>query len=262
MLRQGAGLVTLQGVFDNLDTSQKLLGNIITQLVQNNWTPGKVARILGEEPAGEFYNRAFSQYDSVTEEAPLTATQKQLALQQRLYLLEMGVPIPMEDILEYVQFTDKNKTLETIQKQQQAQQQQEQAMAQAQMEAAKVDNETKLGFAAAQHATAQERLSKIRVDSAEAIQKIEAADTAKVDSFLKLILAAKQIDAADIDQIVKLRGMMQAEEQARQATDVQSQEMDMKKLQHQQDMATQQQQMQAQEQQMQQMAQQPQQGQE
>ena len=118
MLRQGAGLVTLQGLFDNLDQSQRLLGKLHLEMIQANWTPGKVSRIINDEPSPEFYNRAFSKYDSVVEEAPLTATQKQLALQQRLYLLEMGVPIPMSDILEYVQFSDKDKTMEAIQKQQ------------------------------------------------------------------------------------------------------------------------------------------------
>jgi len=225
MLRQGAGLVTLQGLFDNLDMSQKLLGNIITKLVQENWTPGKIKRILGEEPSPEFYNRAFSEYDSVVEEAPLTATQKQLALQQRLYLLEMGVPIPMSDILEYVQFTDKDKTMETIQKQQEQQQQQEQAMAQAQMEAARVDNETKLGFAAAQQAQAQERMGKIQLDKAEAIGKLEKGETDKIEAVLKIILAAKEIDGVDIDQIQKVLALSQGIDQHSQAMERGSEEL-------------------------------------
>jgi hypothetical protein len=231
MLRQGAGLVTLQGLFDNLDMSQRLLGKLHLEMIQANWTPGKVSRIINDEPSQEFYNRAFSKYDSVVEEAPLTATQKQLALQQRLYLLEMGVPIPMSDVLEYVQFSDKDKTMETIQKQQEQQEQQEQAMAQAQMQAAQVDNETKLGFADAQHAQAQERLNKIRLDSAAAIEKIEKADTDKIEGVLKLILASKQIEGTDIDQIMKVMTLMHTQEQAKQMTNMQNQELQMKQQQ-------------------------------
>ena len=46
MLRQGAGLTTLQILFDQLDHSQKLLGKIIIDLVQANYTPGKIKKIL------------------------------------------------------------------------------------------------------------------------------------------------------------------------------------------------------------------------
>ena len=52
MLRQGAGLTTLQVLFDQLDRSQKLLGKLMIDLIQTNFTPGKVKKILeGKEPS-------------------------------------------------------------------------------------------------------------------------------------------------------------------------------------------------------------------
>ncbi|HSH36308.1 hypothetical protein, partial [Schnuerera sp.] len=51
MLRQGAGLTTLQSLFDQLDLSQKLLGQIFLKLIQMNYTPGKIQRIVKEEPS-------------------------------------------------------------------------------------------------------------------------------------------------------------------------------------------------------------------
>ena len=239
LLRQGAGLVTLQPIFDNLDQAQILLNKIHLHMIQASWTPGKVARILAEEPSEEFYNRAFAKYDALVEEAPLTSTQKQLALQQSLYLREIGVPIPTEYIIENMQLPNKDKLMEQIKATEEAQQQQEQALAQAQMQAAQVDNETKLGFAAAQQAQAQERLSKIRVDSAEAIGKIEKSESDKIDAFLKLIMAAKQIEGTDIDQIVKVMTMIQAKEQVEQANAMQGQELQLQKAQQEQKAATQ-----------------------
>ena len=50
MLRQGAGLTTLQILFDQLDRSQKLLGGLMVDIVQANFTPGKVAKIIEDEP--------------------------------------------------------------------------------------------------------------------------------------------------------------------------------------------------------------------
>ena len=51
MLRQGAGLTTLQPLFDQLDQSQKLLGRILIEAVQSNYTPGKIQKILKEQPS-------------------------------------------------------------------------------------------------------------------------------------------------------------------------------------------------------------------
>jgi hypothetical protein len=224
MLRQGAGLVTLQGLFDNLDQSQRLLGKLHLEMMQANWTPGKVSRILNEEPTQEFYNRAFSKYDAIVEEAPLTSTQKQLALQQALYLKEMGLPIPTPYILENMQLPKKNELMQQIQKAEEQQAQQEQQMAQMQMQNMRVDNETKLGFADAQHAQAQERLNKIRLDQAATIEKLDNADIAKIDGVLKLILAAKEIQGIDIEQVGKVLSMVQVQDQMQQAKILASQQ--------------------------------------
>jgi len=227
LLRQGAGLVTLQPIFDNLDQSQVLLNKIHLQMIQANWTPGKVSRIIDDEPAEEFYNRAFSKYDAIVEEAPLTSTQKQLALQQSLYLREMGIPIPTEYIIENMQLPNKDKLMEQIKATEQAQQQQEQMMAQAQMEAARVDNETKLGFAAAQQAQAQERMGKIRLDAASAIEKLEKSQDEKIESALNLIKAAKEIKGMDISHIAQVLQMVNETEQIQQAQEQSKHEMQM-----------------------------------
>src|SRR5271170_6015887 len=67
MLRQGAGLVTLQRLFDQLDLSQKLLGKIMIKIIQNNFVPGKVQRIIEDTPSDRFYSKNFGSYDAVVE---------------------------------------------------------------------------------------------------------------------------------------------------------------------------------------------------
>ena len=217
VLRQGAGLVTLQGLFDNLDQSQKMLGKLHLQMMQANWTPGKVSRIINDEPTEEFYNRAFSTYDAIVEEAPLTTTQKQLALQQALYLKEMGIPIPTEYILDNMQLPNKDELMQRIQATEQAQQQQEQQAAQLQMQQMQVDNETKIGFAESQKALAAERMNKIQIDAAVGQERLNRAEQDKTGAFLNLIKAAKEIasmdkeiEGMDIDQIGKAIQIMQS----------------------------------------------------
>jgi hypothetical protein len=59
-LRQGAGLTTLQPLFDRLDFSQNLLGELIMKVIQHNYTPGKVKNLLeGQEPAPLLHARAW-----------------------------------------------------------------------------------------------------------------------------------------------------------------------------------------------------------
>lgn len=217
MLRQGAGLTTLQGLFDNLDRAQKLLGNIQIELMQANWTPGKVERILGRQPADEFYNRAFSKYDIVVEEAPLTTTQKQLALRQALYLREIGIPIPTSYLIENMNIPDKTDLIKQITETEQAKSQQEQQMASLQMQQLQVDTETKLSYAESQRSLAAERLNKVHLDAALSAERIQSAKEEKTGAILNLIKAAKEIQGMEIEHIEQAIGIIK--DLTRQNTD-------------------------------------------
>jgi hypothetical protein len=200
-LRQGAGLTTLQTLFDHLDRSQKMLGELHMDIIQANWTPGKVQRIINEEPTEQFYNRAFGKYDCVVEEAPLTSTQKQLALQKALYLREIGVPINTEYLIKHMNLPDKDELIESVVKQEQQQAQQEQQMAQLQMQNMQVDNETKLSYSEAQHSLAMERMNKTKLDAALSAERLQRADEDRTGSVLNLIKAIKEIQGMDLEQM-------------------------------------------------------------
>ncbi|MCE5319441.1 MAG: hypothetical protein LLG04_19005 [Parachlamydia sp.] len=210
MMRQGAGLTTLQGLFDNLDRSQKLLGLMCIELMQAHWTPGKVERILGRAPADEFYNRAFAKYDVIVEEAPLTSTQKQLALRQALYLKEIGIPIPSSYLLDNMQIPDKDDLIKQIDAQEQAQQQQQQQMAQLQMQQLQVDNETKLAYADSQKALASERMNKVRLDAALSAERMQRADEDRTNAVLNLVKAAREIQGMDLAQLEQAIGIVKS----------------------------------------------------
>lgn len=200
-LRQGAGLTTLQTLFDHLDRSQKMLGELHMDIIQANWTPGKVKRITNEEPAEQFYNRAFGKYDCVVEEAPLTATQKQLALQKALYLREIGVPISTAYLIKHMNLPDKKEIIEETVKQEQAQQEQQSQMAQLQMQQIQVENETKLSYAKAQNSLAAERINKVQLDAALSAERIQRAEEDRTGSVLNLIKAIKEIQGMDLEQM-------------------------------------------------------------
>lgn len=210
MLRQGAGLTTLQALFDQLDRSQKLIGKIMLDIIQANFTPGKVKKILGgqEEPTPQFYNKAFGRYNAVVEEGINTTTQRQMEFAQLMYLREAGVPVPDEAIIKTATLQNKQDLIDAIQQQQQAQSQ-IQSMQQ-QLEMAKLKAETELvnARALADQGLGIERIS--RVDENKALAQERRAAAAKDDdvAFLNLVKALKELDDIDINQVEKLMGIV------------------------------------------------------
>ncbi len=226
MLRQGAGLTTLQILFDQLDYAQKTLGNIMIKMIQNNFTPGKVERIIGEPAAESFYDKAFGKYDSVVEEGLNTSTQKQMQFAQLLHLREVGVPIPDEALLEAATIQDKKKIIDLVKAQQQQQQEEKQKQDQIQM--ANLEAQTKLAEA---QATADaglglERLS--RIDENKALAEERRAEAVKDRELgtLHLVKALKEIETVDLKQVEKiiaLAMMVRNEEQKTSRSQTQQQ---------------------------------------
>jgi hypothetical protein len=62
MLRQGAGLTTLQTIFDKLDYTQRLYGKIRLEAIRKNFSRGKIRNILGHEPEERFFTSHSQKY--------------------------------------------------------------------------------------------------------------------------------------------------------------------------------------------------------
>ena len=208
MLRQGAGLTTLQILFDQLDHSQKLLGKRMIDMIQKNFTPGKVQKILeGQKPAPLFYSQAFGTYGAAVEEGLNTTTQKQLELSQRLQLREAGIPISNESVMDVVTMQGKKKVMDEMaqatQMQQKMQQEQHQlAMAEIQSRIKSQDAQ-----AVANQGLGVERLSRVEENEALAIERRAAAEKDHDMALLNLIKALKEVDDIDINQIQKLMSL-------------------------------------------------------
>lgn len=214
MLRQGAGLTTLQILFDNLDHAQKLLGHLILDLVQANYTPGKVKKILeGQEPTDQFYNKAFGKYGAAVEEGVNTTTQKQMQFAQMLQLREIGVPIPDDILIESCTLQNKTQLLQAVaeQKQQQAQAQQLQMQVAMQEQVAR----TQLAQARAQadKGLGIERLSRVQENQALAQERQAQARKDDDIGLLNIVKALKEIDTIDLSQLEKLLALSRVLEQ-------------------------------------------------
>lgn len=134
MLRQGAGLTTLQSIFDKADYSQRLYGKIRMEAIRKNFSKGKVMSILGHEPDPAFFSLKAAKYSLAAEQGNYSTTQRQMELQQLLHFREMGIPITNKSILNAAFITNKKQVIADMEEEQQAQAQQAQAQAQQQQQ--------------------------------------------------------------------------------------------------------------------------------
>lgn len=214
MLRQGAGLTTLQGLFDNLDRSQKLLGKLMIDVIQANFTPGKIKKILeGDEPSDQFYNKAFGKYHAAVEEGVNTTTQKQMQFAQMLHLREAGVPIPDDQILEASTIQNKTKIIESIQKQQEQAQQMQMQQMQAQLKEIEARIELSNARSQADRGLGLERVSRVQENQALAVERRAQAHRDDDEAFLAKIKALKELESIDLSHLQTMVALAQSLQQ-------------------------------------------------
>ena len=205
MLRQGAGLTTLQSLFDNLDRAQKMLGEMMVDIIQNNFTPGKIKKILnGAEPERSFYDKAFGKYGCAIEEGLNTTTQKQMQFAQLLQLREAGVPVPDDVLLDAATIQDKSKLVESIRAQQQQNQQMQQAQAQAAMQEQQARTDLAYARAQADRGLGAERYSRIEENRALAEERRAASVKDEEMALLNFVKALKEIEGLDLNHLTQL----------------------------------------------------------
>lgn len=203
-LRMGAGLVSLQTVFDRLRSSQKHLGEIFIKIIQANFSAGKVRRILNEEPTPQFQENEFQKYDCVVEEGLLTSTQRQLRFVQLLHLRESGIPVSSEELLESSTLQGKGKLIESIKKTEQEQAKQQQMQLQQQMEHQALLTRSVEAKAQNDFASAQERqgrtISNIGLYAERESEQIKNMASATLDNTKAMAEIANMED----DRLMKL----------------------------------------------------------
>lgn len=213
-MRTASGIIANQRVFDQLDLSQKLLGDLLISSIQNNWTPGKVKRILNKDPAPSFYDKSFGRYDCSIEDSYDTPTQKQLIFAQLMQLREAGIQIPDDVLISNITMQNKDELLQSLTQQQQ----QQQEMQQRQMELQLAELESKIKLANAQALADEglgiERLSRLNENAQLAVERSAEAQKDRELGLLHLAKALSELEDLDITKmknIVELSRMVREE---------------------------------------------------
>lgn len=203
MMRQASGITTLTRLFDQFDEAQRITGEVIVEMIQKNWTYGKVKQVIGEEPTAEFDNKAFFKYGCKVVQGALTETQKQLELSKLMYAKESGIPIADEDIIDALAIQNKGKILAGIERRTKEAAERQNKIEQLQMQQIQVENETKRAYAHSQHGLAEERIAKIQLDKALNAERLQRAQEDKSQAVLNLIKAVKELQGMDIQNLMQ-----------------------------------------------------------
>ena len=212
MLRQGAAIVNIQDVFDNLRFAQKEISRKALKLIQT-WTPEKVKRIINEEPTQQFYSRDFTKYDVSVTEGMLTDTQKQMYFRQLVDLRQLGAPVTGEMLAKAAPIQGKSEYIEELaqmeqQQAQQAQQQQkvQEAVLTSQLEYNKSSSIEKL-------AGAKERFTRAVANMGLEDERASSAIQDRADAALSRTRAMKELQEMDDDRLLKYLSIVRMMEQ-------------------------------------------------
>lgn len=207
MLRQGAGLVTLQKYFDQWDVALKLIGKLDQKIIQNNWSVAKIGRILGKEPNIEFQTKAFSKYDVLVSEGLNTTIQQQQQFRQILELNQMlGGIIPPRFILQNATIQGKDEIIKAIDEQQaqaaEVQNQQmmiEQAKLEAELQLTQARSANEIAMARERHGRAESNIGLFEERLSEITQNRSMALKNKVEALQKLLELINQFGIVEAE---------------------------------------------------------------
>lgn len=159
-VRASNGLKGNRGIFDNLEQTKKYLGKLVIECVQKNYSPGKVERIIGEQPSEQFLSGQFEEYDCAIKQAVKTPTQREAYYYQLLQLVALGAPIPWDKILEVAPLQGSTKLHEILAEQQEQQAQ----MAQIEQQDAEMQRALNMASINQSNALAEERRARVLSD--------------------------------------------------------------------------------------------------
>lgn len=203
-----------RGIFDNFEQTKKYLGALVTEAIQKNYSPGKIQRIIKDEPTEEFFSGHFLDYDCSIKQAVKTATQREAYYYQLLQLVALGAPIPWADIMEAAPLQGANKLHEIMRKQAE----QEAAAAEAEQEELSIERQAQIAQINQSTALAQERRARVLADIGLAKERISESEQNYAKAFLdnaKTIAEIEDMPRKRLMEVISLANEMRAADEAR-----------------------------------------------
>lgn len=202
MLRQGASIVNLQNIFDNLRFSQKNLSKKILKMIQS-WTPEKIKRITNKIPGKAFYDPESTKYDVTIQEGILTDTQRQLYFRQLVDLRQLGVPVTGEMLAKAAPIQGKTEFLEELGQMEKSQAQQAQEQQKVQEQLLTTQSQLAQAKAISDVALAKERFTRAVANLGLEDERASKAVDDRASAALDRARAMKELSELDDDRLLK-----------------------------------------------------------
>jgi len=211
MLRQGASIINLQDVMDQLRNSQKQISKKVLKLLQT-WRPDKVKRIINEDPTEEFYNAEFTKYDVSVQESVLTDTQRLLYFRQLVELKQLGAPVTGEMLAKAAPIQGKSEYIEELAQNEQAQAQQAQAQSELQNTLIQGQMEHQKASAIEKVAGARERFTRAFANVGLSDERAARAVDDRASAALDRAKAMAELANLDDERLLKYLSIVRAME--------------------------------------------------
>ena len=218
-VRIAQGLRSNRKIFDNVEVSQKIIGGLVLKAIQNHYPPGKVKRILGEEPTEQFYEKEFEQYDAVVKEGVRSQSQKDAYYYELVNLKREGiVDVPQSEIVKSLQMAGMSDLQKAIQENEQQQQQQAQEV-QAKKNALVEATTNEKNALAVERKTRADANEGLRIErTSEAVQNLAMAELDKAKAIVELSKLHEDRLAQALELVNQIHEQEQAQRQEQDMT--------------------------------------------
>lgn len=193
-VRASNGLKGNRGLFDNYEYTKKQVGRMVLEAIQKNYTPGKIYRMTGKMPTEQFFSGEFEQYDCAIKQAVKTPTQREAYYYQLLQLIELGAPIPWDEVLKNAPIQGSTKLHELMAQQQQMQDE----AAKQEAEDAAISRKLAISETEENLALAEERRARVLADIGLAKERISEGEQNYAKALLDNAKTVKEMQ--DIDR--------------------------------------------------------------
>lgn len=200
-VRIAQGLRGNRKIMDNIETSQQVLGGLVLQAMQHNMPPGKVQRILNEEPTEQFYEQEFEQYDAVIKEGVRSKSQKDAYYYELVNLKRDGiVDVPQSEIVKALSLAGLSDLEEAIAAQDEMVAKQQAKIAEQEQMALQLGNAQKEQMLS----LAQERRARVVADLALSQERASEAEENRAQAALARAKTITEIAAMRDERILKV----------------------------------------------------------
>ena len=205
-VRIAQGLRGNRKIFDNIEDAQQIIGGLILKSIQTQYPPEKVARILGEEPTEQFYEKNFENYDAVIKEGVRSKSQRDAYYYELVNLKREGiVDVPETAIVDALSMSGLSDLKESIEQRDQEKAKQQQLIEEQERVALELANSQKV----ANLSLSKEREARVLADIGLAQERSSEATSNLADAALARAKTMVELNALDEERMMKVYAFME-----------------------------------------------------